>query len=99
MSWWRRSARRQVCDHLAGLSVFVRCPISRFSKQRFAKEGQGSYRGATGSDIYFENIMQVPIYYLPRLSVRHGTEGISRIKNILKYYILMSVVLYISNDK
>ena len=38
---------------------------------------------ATGSDIYFENIMQVPIYYLPRLSVRHGTDGIARIKNIL----------------
>ena len=32
-------------------------------------------------------------------SVRHGTDGIARIKNILKYYILMSVVLYISNDK
>ena len=38
-------------------------------------------------------------YFLPRLSVRHGTDGIARIKNILKYYILMSVVLYISNDK
>ena len=66
---------------------------------RFATEGHGSYRGATGSDIYFENIMQVPIYYLPRLSVRHGRDGIARIKNILKYYILMSEVLYISNDK
>ena len=37
-------------------------------------------------------------YFLPRLSVCHGTDGIARIKNILKYYILMSVVLYISND-
>ena len=81
----RRSARRQVCDNLAELSVFVRCPVSRFSTQRFATEGHENYRGATGSDIYFENIMQVPIYYLPRLSVRHGTDGIARIKNILKY--------------
>ena len=47
----------------------------------------------------FRNFMHVPIYYLPRLSVRHGTDGIARIKNILKYYILMSVVLYILNDK
>ena len=35
--------------------------------------------------------------YLP-LSVRHVSDGIARIKNILKYYILMCVVLYISKD-
>ena len=66
--------------------------VSRFSKQRFATEGHGGYKGATGSYIYFENIMQVP------LSVQHVSDGIARIKNILKYYILMSVVLYISKD-
>ena len=36
--------------------------------------------------------------YLPRLSVRHVSDGITGIENILKYYILMSVVLYISID-
>ena len=36
--------------------------------------------------------------YLPRLSVRHVSDGITRIENILNYNILMSVFLYISND-
>ena len=36
--------------------------------------------------------------HLPRLSVRHVSDGIARIKNILKYHILMSAVRYISND-
>ena len=75
------------------LYVFVRCPVGRFSKQIFATTGHGSHRGAAGTDIYFENVTQVAIF-IPRLSVRHVSDGITGIENIL----LMSVVLYISID-
>ena len=36
--------------------------------------------------------------YQPRLWFRNVSDGIARIKNILKYDILLSVVLYIPND-
>ncbi len=70
-----------------------------FSKQRFATAGHGGHRGAAGSDKYvFRKCNAGSHIYLPRSSFRHVSDGIARIKNILKYDILMSVVLYISND-
>ena len=66
----RRSARRQVCDHLAGLSVFVRCPFGRFSIA-----GHGSHRGA--AYILFRKWHAGSNIYLPQLSVRHVSDGIA----------------------
>ena len=80
-----------MCDHF--------WPIIRvctMSGRSIFETGHGSHRGAAGSDIYFENVMQVQIFIYPGYLFATCQMELRELKTFLNS--LMSVVLYISID-